>query len=346
MNVNEILWKSEFDKENYLHKVKLYEKVVKFQYAFFQSGPGNEDEFSEKNIELKIIPLIKRFKDKEFIISDSTEPVYPYIKNYKVFSDICKLYNKKITIITGQNSITLWNLYKSFGFDVEFIPLFNYVTFGYMRNQLYSSYYKNNSLEKRFFTLNRTRKVIRELLYNKLKQEDLLKYGEYSFNFVNQVSFPETPLSEAWLYVDSIVEKYEFNKNCFLNFVIEGVNEDYFEFENQKIITNYISEKAIKALYSPFPFIILGEVNMMNKLNEYGFKTFNEFWDEGYDKFENRLDRFEAAFDILRKICFEDNLKLRQIYNEFKPIFDYNVELADSILEKSRKTFESKLNLL
>ena len=63
-----------------------------------------------------------------------------------------------------------------------------------------------------------------------LKQNDLLKFGEYSFLFENIASFNENIDKEdrGVFYMSPIVDRFNFNKKCFLNFVIETCNEDYF----------------------------------------------------------------------------------------------------------------------
>ena len=58
-----------------------------------------------------------------------------------------------------------------------------------------------------------------------------------------------------------------------------------------EVITEYsytnigvmISEKLSLAMLSKIPFVVLGDKGYMKRLKELGFKTFDRFWDEGYD---------------------------------------------------------------
>jgi len=58
-----------------------------------------------------------------------------------------------------------------------------------------------------------------------------------------------------------------------------------------EVITEYsytnigvmISEKLSLAMLSKIPFVVLGDKGYMKRLKELGFKTFDSFWDEGYD---------------------------------------------------------------
>jgi hypothetical protein len=225
-----------------------------------------------------------------------------------------------------------------------------------IRNPIRSTYRRSEKLNlQKFFklsssfisiTLNKQLKPIREMLYHYLEDNDLLKFGEYSFIFNNLVSFDENiNKSTNFEYVDSIIDKFGFNKKCFLNFVIETLNTDYFEFNGNKLNDNFVSEKTYKALYTGLPFILLGEVNLIKSLNSYGIKSFSNYWDESYDNESDRLNRFGKAANILKDICYESESRLREIYNDTEMIHKHNVELVDSIINNNLKVLKEKINL-
>ena len=62
-----------------------------------------------------------------------------------------KSYRKNVTIITGQNSNSMIDLYKSMELSVIFLPLFNLMN--YSKEKTYSRFYKENTLEKKYLTL-------------------------------------------------------------------------------------------------------------------------------------------------------------------------------------------------
>lgn len=328
----------------YRHRVILYggDKVF-FNLGFFLKSVETNT-FSAENIDKCIISVIKSNLDREFFINDSAEPIPPYLENICKFVEICKSYNKSVTIITGQNSDSLLNLYKSIGLNVIFLPLFNF--FSYDLESIYSSFLKENTFSKRYITLNRAFKPIRRYLYNFLKNNDLLKFGEYSFVFENEKSFEEDiNKNDNPAHTPSIIDKFGFNKKCFLNFVVESVNDDYFIFNNQKIVTNFVSEKTNKALFTPLPFIIIGEPNSLHCLKTYGIKTFSDYWDEGYDLEDNTKVRADKAFDILKNICYEKESVLREIYNHTENIQKENISLIYSILNDNRRLLKEKIDL-
>lgn len=339
----EIINSEEFIKY-YKHKIILYDKdKLFFNLSFFQIYEL-ENIFTNEKLDI-VIKILKDNIDREFFIIDSTEPIYPYIENIKKFVEICKVYNKSITIITGQNSNDILNLYESFGASVIFLRLFNFLFFA--NEKINFPFYRENTLEKKFLTLNRGEKKFRKSLLEFLKQNDLLKFGEYSFLFENIASFNENIDKEdrGAFYMSPIVDDFNFNKKCFLNFVIETCNEDYFIFEDNKINTNFVSEKTAKCLQTGLPFILLGESNSLYSLKSYGIKTFDKFWDESYDLESNYENKTNKAFNILKTICYEKDSVLREIYNETENIHKENVLLIDSIMNDNLKILKDKINL-
>jgi hypothetical protein len=339
----EIINSEEFIK-HYKHRIIFYNKdKLFFNLSFFQINEG-ENIFTNEKLYI-VINTIKQNFNREFVIIDCTEPIYPYIENIKKFIEICKTYNKSITIISGQNSKDILDLYKSFGANVIFLPLFNFLFFA--NERINFPFYKENTLEKKFLTLNRSGKKARKLLLEFLKENDLLKFGEYSFLFENIASFNENIDKEdrGAFYMSSVVNDFDFNKKCFLNFVVETCNEDYFIFENKKINTNFVSEKTAKCLRTGLPFILLGESNSLHSLKSYGIKTFDNFWDESYDLELNYENKTKKAFNILKNICYEKDSVLREIYNETENIHKENVLLIDSIMNDNLKILKDKINL-
>ncbi len=339
----EILNSEDFVKY-YKHKIVLYSKdKIFYDLSFFQINSG-ENVFMNENIDI-VIKILKDNIHREFFITDSTEPIYPYIENIKIFCEICNSYNKKVTIITGQNSKDMIELYQSFGLDIIFLPLFNF--FFFSKEKINVPFHKENTLEKKFITLNRSYKPYRKSLFDFLKNNDLFKFGEHSFLFENIASFEENIDKEnrGDFFMSKIVDDFGFNKKCFLNFVIETCEKDYFIFENEKINTNFVSEKTAKALYTGLPFVILGETNSLHSLKSYGIKTFDKYWDESYDLEINSINKTNKAFNILKNICYEKDSILKEIYNQTENIHEENIKSIDFILNNNLQILKEKINL-
>jgi hypothetical protein len=72
------------------------------------------------------------------------------------------------------------------------------------------------------------------------------------------------------------------------------------------------------------PFILFGNPHSLKKLKEYGFKTFDKWWDESYDT-ELDLDiRLEKITKVLEEIASWDMTKCHHITNEMEETLIHN----------------------
>jgi|688.fasta_scaffold08851_10 hypothetical protein len=94
------------------------------------------------------------------------------------------------------------------------------------------------------------------------------------------------------------------------------------------------SEKTLNAIYRHKPFILVAPPYTLEYLKKYGFKTFENFWDEGYDREENHEKRLIKIFKV---IDFIDNLPittLRNLYQSMTPILEHNYRVIKTLTEK------------
>tara|TARA_B110001454_G_scaffold21039_1_gene20093 strand:+ start:2214 stop:4061 length:1848 start_codon:yes stop_codon:yes gene_type:complete len=128
-----------------------------------------------------------------------------------------------------------------------------------------------------------------------------------------------------------------------------------------EIITEYtstenniqISEKLSLAMLSKMPFVVLGDKGYMNHLKELGFKTFDKFWSEDYDRCEaderikslgsTILDiqkNFNCELDEYDNWIYNDEMKeiLEHNYLHYKDV--YSQTLYDRIVKSVSKTGE------
>jgi hypothetical protein len=71
-------------------------------------------------------------------------------------------------------------------------------------------------------------------------------------------------------------------------------------------------------------------------LKEYGFKTFDKWWDESYDELYYQ-NRFEKIVEILMEISKWDDQKINQTLLEMEDILIHNFKTL--IEDKSTKEF-------
>jgi len=64
----------------------------------------------------------------------------------------------------------------------------------------------------------------------------------------------------------------------------------------------YFTEKTVSALMTQRPFVIIGPQGSLNTLRQKGFKTFDDIFDESYDKIKDPSARLEAVFELVEQI--------------------------------------------
>jgi hypothetical protein len=156
------------------------------------------------------------------------------------------------------------------------------------------------------------------------------KHGhERLYNFIDNYCSDKDYIYDT----NSLVDEQSSNINLdvhtitFCNIVTETLTEENLLF---------FSEKIIKPIFSLQPFIIIGNRNSLKKLKEYGFKTFDRWWDESYDEsfYQNR---FEKVVELLMEISKWDDNKINQTLLEMEDTLIHNFKML--IEDKSTREF-------
>jgi hypothetical protein len=85
----------------------------------------------------------------------------------------------------------------------------------------------------------------------------------------------------------------------------------------------YFSEKVFKPIAFYHPFILQGNKESLKYLQDMGFKTFGNYWDESYDALQDNK-RLEAIFYLILEIANWSHEKINLMYNSMLPILEYN----------------------
>lgn len=89
----------------------------------------------------------------------------------------------------------------------------------------------------------------------------------------------------------------------------------------------YFTEKTVKAILYERPFVSYGNPGTLAYLRDYGFKTFNEYWDESYDNEKDDDKKIEMIAEIIRNLCKKNLKEINQLYDNMKPLLEYNKNL-------------------
>ena len=89
----------------------------------------------------------------------------------------------------------------------------------------------------------------------------------------------------------------------------------------------HLTEKIFKPIVTRQPFVLLGCANNLQYLRSYGFKTFDAWWDEGYDKILDPIARLQAVVKIIHEISSMSNQDLEAMLVGMQYVLDYNHNL-------------------
>lgn len=104
-------------------------------------------------------------------------------------------------------------------------------------------------------------------------------------------------------------------RSAFINLVTETVF-----YENKQ----HLTEKVFKPIVAKMPFLLLAGSKNLEYLKSYGFKTFSDYWDEGYDLIANNADRFDAVLAILEKLCSLPMHELVSMKKDMRGLLEHN----------------------
>ena len=130
-------------------------------------------------------------------------------------------------------------------------------------------------------------------------------------------------------------DKFDTTKQFYDDSFINIISETYFYTNTNDIL--HLTEKTFKPILYKQPFIMVGPPNMLRKIRELGFKTFNSVWDESYDETLNHTDRFFKIIELCDKIRKWPNIKKVMAMKQCKYIIDYNFNLLKDF-NKSKKS--------
>jgi hypothetical protein len=212
----------------------------------------------------------------------------------------------------------------------------------------YVKYINNNKINKKkkhFVCFNGIPKLHRLLMFGMIKSNPILNNttilslrnskSNNSKSFYEEVlnnSVHETIIDFFKTYDSNINYSYDTQDWDSLydwgNFINEKAhNSTFVNIVTETMCNNesiFLTEKIYKPIYMCQPFIIFGNPNSLTKLKEYGFKTFDKWWDESYDTELDFNSRFEKITKVLQEIASWDFDKCHQMTIQMEEIFIHN----------------------
>lgn len=258
-------------------------------------------------------------------------------KNSQLLDDILKKYNWS-SVYYFHHVLAAHDWYRGYQYDARLIPP------------------QNRKLQKKFITFNRltsSSRVYRSLLISELIDQNILDQGYVSYNDqcpeggsfrdnlqygVNKGWYTKDVAEHAIANINSIELplRIDYRDQPFIpnqSFNLSAIVESQESFVYLVTETCYwenkchLTEKIFKPIVSKMPFVLAGPAHNLEYLKSYGFKTFDKWWDEGYDTIEDPVDRMHAIGKVMKDICSRSLLELSNMLVEMKDVLEYNYQL-------------------
>lgn len=91
--------------------------------------------------------------------------------------------------------------------------------------------------------------------------------------------------------------------------------------------TANFSEKLLDAVKRKKPFILVAPPKTLEYFKTFGYKSFEQFWNEDYDRTINHEHRLMKIFQLINNINNKSLEELTQIYSDMQGIVDHNFEV-------------------
>jgi hypothetical protein len=152
-----------------------------------------------------------------------------------------------------------------------------------------------------------------------LKSAPLLKENIGSYPILHVL--PETVISPCQWY-----------PNFFLDVICETwTNDTGF----------YVTEKFWRSVATKTPFIMYGPRDVLTNLKKLGFKTFDGFWDEGYQE-DYLFDKLAGIKSVLKEISSKPLDKIVEMHRQMQPILNHNYEVFMNFTHEDLKKIYKK----
>lgn len=177
------------------------------------------------------------------------------------------------------------------------------------------NYIKRNTLESSLIACNPT---FHEGLYNTVELDRLMREAPAEFESVFETIKALRPLDGhpgPKPDADENHQVIKFYNDFFIDLVAETFTSG---------VVFSMTEKTVRPMLAMTPFITYGPTAYLSNLkNRYGFKTFDKWWDESYDNF-NEYDRIKKIYDLIDKLNLLDDQQRKTMYAEMQPVLEHN----------------------
>jgi hypothetical protein len=150
------------------------------------------------------------------------------------------------------------------------------------------------------------------------------------------------PIDQGIYYQDHVFINDKFKPTCQLEefyppntttscYSADYTPQDYLDTQIEVVLETlfddtrlHLTEKSLRPIACGQPFILAATPGSLKYLQSYGFKTFDNCWDESYDQIQDPIDRLNAIIQVMKNIANLDQLAQKELEQKIVSICKYN----------------------
>jgi len=182
-----------------------------------------------------------------------------------------------------------------------------------------------------FLSYNRNPRPQRIQLLLIMLKENLFHRGWISLNELIYPPMPDDDINDFNYLKDNapfvIDTRYDLFYNLAINITKEDYEKTFISLVTESLAdddTLFFSEKIWKPIMVGHPFLLYGNQHSLRLLKEWGFKTFDKWFDESYDNEPDRVIRARMIVKELKKFENKSIEELKIIREEMNEVCRYN----------------------
>ncbi len=182
-----------------------------------------------------------------------------------------------------------------------------------------------------FLSYNRNPRPQRIQLLLIMLKENIFHRGWISLNELIYPPMPDDDINDFNYLKDNapfvIDTRYDLFYNLAINITKEDYEKTFISLVTESLAddnTLFFSEKIWKPIMVGHPFLLYGNQYSLKLLKEWGFRTFDKWFDESYDNEPDRVIRAQMVVKELKKFENKTIEELKIIRNEMDEVCRYN----------------------
>lgn len=293
------------------------------------------------------------WEELQFVFNENEE----HLRSFELDSIekfIVKNNLKNVIVYTEEYQSEEFFLHTYKTFKISSKPLFHFVWKG-ISEGIGPIANLSEKIDKKFICLNRRydyhRHIISSFLYDKnciLGWDHKIKFDELKNNLWFDITkWNETLLTSVETNANALYQNppgmlekglsstgscptglplpsYDFGKAfCYV------ITESYYAYP-----FGLIDEKVVNSIALFKPFVLVGPPRSLEYFRSFGFKTFDQWWDESYDHVNNHEHRMLKIMDLISHIDSISITQLKKIYTDMSDLLSHNFNLLNRIHNK------------